>query len=830
MSWSPFDPSRMTDEAYLPGDYRSATPPAVASQLLGLLNPALAPIGQMLGLDKAFITQLLGNNVFTTAGDWARGINTSNIMFNRMDHAFGSAFEAATKNASMKWQDAFLGGLGFTAKAIADERDKTFSPFAIAAQLAAREMGLYDMGLRMRIGRMSVGGYSRTTEDPLLREVVGGDLAEARQSAYIGSALAARDRLLARYDEAANSVMLGFAEGGPQKWGGLKGGEVSRLYTYMAKDSAAFQGMTPSDVRQSVQAMSRTMGTLKELFNKDVPALLKDMEQTFGHNAALTYGAATLEKMVTQMKHTSRLSGVSPEAMMQMAQVAEGYSATMGVNRAGGGLTAATMAAQLMGAPAVGASGEYVNQAQLRNLILKKSVGAQQSGLSMAISGAYAAWVRGGAGRTEEEFNEMLNKMGPNISVDSLAATFGLSRQQILSAGRTDAARKFRDTSTAAGAAAMETGMARLKDQRNAAIRSTLKSSGVSDADLNKLDFSGSSDDIIKRIRARFGDMAADNVENIANKIAQLGGYENRQTMDMMDAKQKQARILRVEAANRQIVEAKMKAANVSGLPAMLQAISEGEDDVRKLAMAGWGMTDKSAVLETLVKAAPSLKSVLEKEQREIVEDSASGKIDLERKDRLKKVQTFMQEVMSENYVDEMGEKVELEEKKEIIDALKKGDFKKVDEIRKSHTRAGKRELVRKDMESMGLKDVKDPSQMSAAVKLTALKAAGVDEATIRKAIGAGASGDIDLSAKGMTEKVDQLYGHLTEKTGEQTDRIIKQYEMRSRAMEESAGGGGGPVTLEGVLAQLVEALKALMPMLKGEKIQVSNTQNQTSG
>ena len=804
--------NRMNVEPYVPGGYDVNPAPNIASQLMGLLNPLLGMLSQTLGIDKFALRTLFGDKLFSFAGDWSKPIDYSNIVFNRLDYKRTEELKNRAYAATDAWKNKFLQGLGFTEAEATEELSRVLSPYFIAAELAANEsLGLRAMGFRFSAGRRALGGFARIGEEYLFRDIgVLGSEQLNRYAIYEGErANAERAAMLQRYDEIAGNLIRTYAEEGPAAWGGLKGKDVGQIFTFLAKDTAGFQGYDPSKITNEVKQMSKTIGNLKELFNKDIPALLRDMELTFGHNAAITYGAETLDKLVKQFKHTSRLAGITPEGLMEMAQVAEGYTATLGVNRSGGGFAAATIAAQLIGAPAIGASAEYVNQAKLKDLILKKTVGAQQSGLAMAISGAYAAYTA--AGGKPEDFETMINEMGGNVSIDRLAEVFNLSRSTIINAARSDVARKYRETNATATVAATEAGIQRLRDVRAAQLKYRLSALGYSAQDIAKIDFSGTSEDIVRSAQ-QLGAEAGFVAEDVLNRVAQLGGYENRQTFDTFEAKQRQARILRTEAEARTIVSRKLEELNLTGaggFAGIVTAIAAKETNLKRLGMAALGLKEESDVTRALIRSSESIQRAFTERRAKIKEEyQKSGVYNAEAEAELKSIEDFLAQALSEHYIPETGEKLSPENLRlmqlGLIDLAAEGKFEEITAIRRQFTKSGRQEAIQQELNSLNLKGTETSAGLDAALKLNALKRAGLREETINAILGESR----DVSSTETQEKINKLMqsfsieGDDAKKT--KYNQMVQDYEMQKELMK----GTTTENLLERVLLALLEFLK----------------------
>jgi hypothetical protein len=816
--WSLFDPSTYEGEDTAPpGGYTTPGVMPFASQAMGMLNPLLAPLGQAMGVDKALLSGILGQNMFSAQGSWNRSTNYSNIALNRMDRSATESIRSASNNVTeefkirmMQGMSSSVGGPQMTRKEAQGQISKgMWSPQNMAADFMAAEYGLPALGRRAESTYLGMGGFAMTGSDPV--------------TGLPRKADAATQARLDSFTAGSSAIMTDFSKKGPGQYGGLKGGEVGMLQDMLAKSTGGFmkdgKAMNTADITKDIQSMSKAMGSMKEMFNKEIPELLKQLKDTFGHNPFASYSPDTMNTMVKQMKHSARLAGTSVESVMQMAQVAEGYASSIGAGRSGGGMMAATYATNMLGTNAGG--DKFVNMDLYRSTVLKQVTSAAQSPLARAISGARAMF-KG----TDEEFQAKLGNMGSNMNIAGLTKEFGFAAGDIAAAASSDKARVFRDTSDIAANAALRTTEVRAGKRAGTNLDARLKGVGIKS--VAGLDLTGlSPEEATKKIMAA-NNMAEDDprktvveghVNTVMDSMARKLGFEGKEAYEKFKVQRKEGVRLGAESKRRTEFEKSVEdvvGKGGFGFAGIGQAIQDA--DPKK------GLTIASAMAGAFGLTTEDIgkignQGVVSKTMKNLggfYSDKMLAAKDLDERNKLRNEEKKLSTLLTSSK-DEFGEDISKEDKMAVLEAAKSGNPAKIAAANKLFLSKTTKEGAKEDMISRakgelagfsGLDKVskEDNKRLKETIPMLMGLKDSMQEGEFKNLMG-----DTDLSKLTAAQITETMAGMSDEDRG----NAMKAIEKNKKAM----GGGANNNSTEGILQQLIELITpAIEKFISGNK------------
>jgi len=431
----------------------------LVTQLIGMLSPHLAQLAQSLDLDATAIRTL--TNTMNTQGSLFTPTNYANVMFNAQaataNRQMMQPFEAGIEGTETQvmtgiYSKMFPGNEVEINRRVTAAQANIFNPMNVITEHLA---GGYQMD-EMRRGLLNTSLFSGIYNTSRMADPFQPSIAEiqaAGGTSYM-NILDEQNRRREAFKPFAAQIREDYVNN-ISLYGGLSGGEVGTLTADMARRGALRdeQGdlFTPagaggdqtarlSAASKRVQAMSRAMAPLKEFFNESMPQLLERLDSTFGVNAAATFSPEQIQSKVLQMKHTARMTGTSMEQLMGMAQGAQTYYRSLGMDTPMGGGTAAMVAAGMLGAGGVDRS--RLNLPDFERLTFRNVVGAQTSDTARALSGAFVLANAGGmlTGETRREriakFRNIVNAGGgPRDLEAALGGRFRM--QDILEASGT---------------------------------------------------------------------------------------------------------------------------------------------------------------------------------------------------------------------------------------------------------------------------------------------------------------------------------------------------------------------------------------------------------
>jgi hypothetical protein len=624
----------------------------------------IAPILQMfMPFIEPYINRALGGNLAGTFGSMVSPTNYSNQMFNaidsrRFDSTLGDYRRMVDSN-----QKAFLTGFY---KSAGVTTASPGSPLSIAASAAWRVA--YQPTAMQRGFTQAAISAGILTASPFMGAMDINTLSNSEMRLAFGGAA---DRTIA--DRAAglsgrlggvfSNVARDFANN-PGGYGGLKGGEIGTMVAEMARvRGSKFAEGNIGAISANIKDMARAMGTMKELFQGDLPMLMDKLNGAFGVSSVGSLSGRAMQSRLLQMKHTARLTGVSMDAQFEMASVSRQYSQQVG-GTGWGGMAAAQLASSMMGA---GGSMAYINEEEFRNRTLRNTTGAQQSQLARYAAGAFVGWRIGKKG-TDEELQAQFQLMmkGRRLSLSSLAAATGMSANDINSLSWGFEAKKVLSEGQMSMGMAQDETARKIAHFQQVNIGAALRKRKIS---LDAATLSGSYDEIRSALAARgVGErdmeLAMADVSRVKGQAARLYDQGSAQELDAFMYKNANQRKVAAAARNRANLETALedqlgKNFGLSGLLGAIGKDKEGKTTIGRLFRGATGMATKDVAAEALMKGLAAEKSKLKgradtayfEGMESWIMDSVMGKSQLGGKDA-----AAFREALSSGNVDKMQE------------------------------------------------------------------------------------------------------------------------------------------------------------------------------
>lgn len=330
----------------------------------------------------------------------------------------------------------------------------------------------------------------------------------------------------------------------PEEYGGLTGEEKGQVFAELARTGAfnaarkeaadiedpgaAMDQLGKQTVEMTRQA-SQAIKAFKHLFQGSVPEVLDQINGLMGTDVMQTFSEGGRELAQT-MVATGMATGYTPDQMISFSGMSRQLSQAKGLDP-WGSVASGTLAAQLVDIHTkTEGGGRFVNEQRFRENMIRRTTGAQESGISRDIAGAFAL-IQSSVGQ------EAADKFIDDLGDDTIRGT-----SDVVSAANTalgpESAVTGMDLKNASYSAAAETyraeggtGMLALRSNmefvnriKRDSLRSSLHAAGVSDSDVS--DIMGSLDD-----KSLTTDNVMDAVEgSIENAPAFEGAWRRRAT------------------------------------------------------------------------------------------------------------------------------------------------------------------------------------------------------------------------------------------------------------------------------------------------------------
>jgi len=323
-------------------------------------------------------------------------------------------------------------------------------------------------------------------------------------SRYLGAAaMGFDDRTLARQERAgtmADSLTEAFLSK-PQDFYGLRGADVGRLYAEMgrtgqlgaiqrnAAEEAPGSELSETEIMQrdvlaATKEASRSIQAFRQIFKGSVTDVLDQVNALMGVDVMSTFDDQG-RSLLQNMSAAGAVAGFAPQQMAALGGMSRQVSLQAGLDP-WGAAAAATYSAQILGTQRqAGISSPLVNQVAFRNDVVRKTTGAQQSGMSRDISGAYALIEQSAGKESADEWLRNLRDMEPdalmNMDASEIARSTGIkgiSGFDVRDASFTAEAEKARAMGVGTRVAARHN-MASLQANRLAMIENALEMNNV---------------------------------------------------------------------------------------------------------------------------------------------------------------------------------------------------------------------------------------------------------------------------------------------------------------------------------------------------------------
>lgn len=577
---------------YIPGQYNAAGG-SLFSGLLGNISPWLSLLAPSI---DPHVSRLFGGNVLSPYGSMNSPTRYANQLMNQMDRQIMYGTMDQYHKQSRQNETAFLTqmytGMNFDAKTAASMANNSFAPGNWLAGAAYR-MGMQPMAMArgFRQAAYSAGIFSQGPMANLPNFLTENEM----RLAYGGTTAPSTTALNNKFSNLFKTVSSEYASN-PGQYGGLRGGEVGTVVAEMARTGGGkFRGGDVGTLSASIKDMSQAMGTMKELFQGDLPQLMDKLNSIFGVSAMGTFGGKQIQAKLLQMKHTARITGVSMEAMAEMSGVSRQYSMSVGGTGWGGESVARTMA-NMFG---TGASMSYINEEEFRNRQLRNTTGAQQSNLSRLASGAYVLWASrqaGGANSADNQARFQLMMQGQDLSLGSLSKMTGFSVNDINMASRGMEAKKIMSETELGTGMAMDQRLRQIGKAQGDTLRKQLRGFGVTLSD--DVLRTGTMDEIRSAL-AKGGlggarlETAMGYVTSVKDFVAKQYSYGSAQELDAGMTHMRDWRKVAAAAKSRAALETELtdKLGINFGLTGVLSSIAKGETKVGELFTAATGLT-----------------------------------------------------------------------------------------------------------------------------------------------------------------------------------------------------------------------------------------------
>lgn len=280
----------------------------------------------------------------------------------------------------------------------------------------------------------------------------------------------------------------------PQRYYGLKGADVGRLYAEMGRTGQLSSIRNTSENESDMEARvveatreaSRSIQAFRQIFRGSVTDVLDQVNAMMGVDVMATFDDQG-RSLLQNMSAAGSITGFAPQQMAALGGMSRHISKQAGMDP-WGSAAVATHAAQIMGVQRLGHRSPLVNQVDFRNDVVLQTTGAQQSGMSRDISGAYAMITQRDGKAAADAFLTKIRAMSPEealrLDPTSLARLVGegVTGFDIRDASYTAEAEIARSRGIGTRVAAQHNA-ASINESRMVMIRNRLETSGVQDVE-----------------------------------------------------------------------------------------------------------------------------------------------------------------------------------------------------------------------------------------------------------------------------------------------------------------------------------------------------------
>jgi len=301
--------------------------------------------------------------------------------------------------------------------------------------------------------------------------------------------------------------------------------ESARLGHLRLRPGQTAEALAPGVISR-VQGMAQAVAAGRSLFGGSALDVLDQMNALTGMNVVNSLGAEDATRVLTRMSAAMRVNLLEPGQMLKLAEGSAAVSRALGQDSFGALGAAPTIARYYTGA--VQANQPFVNEARMRETLIQRVTGAQESDMARAISGAATAI----APEQREAFIRDVQAAGQRgrLTLDQVAAVahqYGGrgSGHDFWMRGYTTEGERFRATGAATGAV-MSANLGMMADIRRRQV------AGFLGIDVGRLGDATTLDEMQRRAP---GLLTADRMgalTRMLNREAQAFGYSSMRELD----------------------------------------------------------------------------------------------------------------------------------------------------------------------------------------------------------------------------------------------------------------------------------------------------------